>query len=51
MTDEAITTRKRKSRIVQGPAAAPSSLLYDGPDWNFETLGRIFEAVRQVDEP
>ena len=50
MSDEVVTARKRKSRIVPAPAAAPSTLLFNGPDWNFETLGRIFEAVRQIGE-
>jgi len=49
MTDDAITTPKRKSRIIAAPAAS-SSLLFNGPDWNFETLGRIFEAVRKIGE-
>lgn len=51
MTDEAITASKRKSRIVAAPKpAASSKLLFDGPDWNFETLGRIFDAVRDIGE-
>ncbi|HOY79525.1 MAG TPA: SpoVR family protein [Hyphomonadaceae bacterium] len=50
MTDEAITKSKRKSRIVSAPAAASSNLLFTGADWNFETLGRIFDAVREIGE-
>jgi spore cortex formation protein SpoVR/YcgB (stage V sporulation) len=41
---------KPKSRIVRAAAAPSSSLLYSGPDWNFETLGRIFDAVRDIAE-
>ena len=50
MSDEAVSVKKRRSRIVPVQAAAPSALLFNGPDWNFETLGRIFDAVRQVGE-
>ncbi len=50
MTDEAAVAKKRKSHIVAAPAPAASNLLFNGPDWNFETLGKIFDAVRQVGE-
>jgi stage V sporulation protein R len=48
MTDDILI--KPKSRVVASPPAPPSSLLYTGPDWNFETLGRIFDAVREIGE-
>ena len=48
MTDDTLT--KPKSRLVASPPAPPASLLYTGPDWNFETLGRIFDAVREIGE-
>ena len=48
MSDDAVLTRKKKSRLVTRPEPAPSSLLFNGPDWNFETLGRIFDAVREI---
>ncbi|HEV7694336.1 MAG TPA: SpoVR family protein [Hyphomonadaceae bacterium] len=39
-----------KSRIIAPPQATPGTLLFKGPDWNFDMLGRIFEAVREVGE-
>src|SRR5499425_1548775 len=39
-----------KSRIITAPQAASGSLLFQGPDWNFDMLGRIFEAVREIGE-
>jgi stage V sporulation protein R len=39
-----------KSRIIAAPKSSTGSLLYQGPDWNFEMLGRIFEAVREIGE-
>ena len=39
-----------KSHLVAAPAMAGAKLLYTGPDWNFETLGRIFDAVREIGE-
>jgi len=50
MTNDAILTRKRKSRVVDTPERPVSKLLYTDADWNFETLGRIFDAVREVGE-
>lgn len=43
--------RKTRSRIVKPDVAeAPSRLLFNGPDWNFETLDNIFSAVREIGE-
>ena len=35
---------------MEAPPAPHSKLLFTGPDWNFETLGRVFEAVREIGE-
>lgn len=50
MSEEVKTVRKSRSRIVAALETSPSKLLYSGADWNFDTLGRIFDAVRQVGE-
>jgi stage V sporulation protein R len=39
-----------KSRIIAPSQTTPGSLLFQGPDWNFDMLGRIFDAVREVGE-
>ncbi len=48
MTDEATIAKKRRTRIVASPAPASSTCCSAAPDWNFEMLGRVFDAVRQV---
>jgi spore cortex formation protein SpoVR/YcgB (stage V sporulation) len=42
--------KRPRSPLVSALPGAGSSLLYAGPDWNFETLGRIFDAVREIGE-
>jgi spore cortex formation protein SpoVR/YcgB (stage V sporulation) len=37
-----------KPKIVASPEA--SKLLFEGADWNFDTLSRIFDAVRDIGE-
>jgi spore cortex formation protein SpoVR/YcgB (stage V sporulation) len=48
MTDSVLI--KPKSHLVASPPAPSSNLLFTGPDWNFEMLGRIFDAVREIGE-
>lgn len=36
--------------VVDAKAEAKSRLLFDGPDWSFETLDRIFASVRAIGE-
>lgn len=51
MSNDTSTARKSKSRILKAiEAQASSNLLYNGADWNFDTLGRIFDAVRKIGE-
>jgi spore cortex formation protein SpoVR/YcgB (stage V sporulation) len=38
-----------KSRLAAS-LEKPSKLLYTGADWDFDTLGRIFDAVREIGE-
>jgi stage V sporulation protein R len=49
MTD-LVVPKKPKSRLAPVKAPPSSQLLFSGPDWDFETLGRIFDAVREVGE-
>lgn len=41
---------KAVSRIRKPPQPPKSSLLFTGPDWDFETLGRIWDAVQEIGE-
>jgi spore cortex formation protein SpoVR/YcgB (stage V sporulation) len=43
-------TRAPSSRIQTPATPADSNLLFQGPDWDFETLGRIWDAVREIGE-
>lgn len=46
-TDPMRRTRKPKGAISSD---ATSRLLFDGPDWDFDTIGRISEAVTKIGE-
>ncbi len=51
MSEDSTTIRKPRSHVVAKPETpASSKLLYSSADWNFDTLGRIFDAVREVGE-
>ncbi len=50
MSDAPTAPRKSKSRIIAATPEQQAALLYQGPDWNFDILGRIFDAVRDVGE-
>ena len=49
MSTDKTATRKSKSTLSAKPEPS-ASLLYTGSDWNFDTLGRIFDAVRKIGE-
>lgn len=43
-----MSERKRRKGRPPAPAVASGPLLFDGPDWNFDTLKRTYDAIEEI---